>query len=150
MMGGKKKKSKKKKFSVWSFIATVVFLVSIFVFGRIRAKLKEEKLKENGFNTIAIVEKLKPYSRKGKRSRKDIVYFYFVKNDTVFHKISDLNSGTINRLDIKINDAFDVRVVIGDYGMFKVDYEARVDTVIDKRDYQHQNYNTFIHRNIIE
>ncbi|WP_319811648.1 hypothetical protein [Polaribacter sp. PL03] len=87
---------------------------------------------------------------KGRTTRKDVVYFYFVKNNTVYHKITDLTVNGIERLGIKINDCFEVKVVESDYGIFAIDFKKKKDTIIDKRKYRIQKYNTSIHRNIIE
>ncbi|NAS29918.1 hypothetical protein GTQ40_02940 [Flavobacteriaceae bacterium R38] len=97
-----------------------------------------------------MVEKLKENARKGRTSRKDIVYFYFVHNDTVFHKLKNLSRGGIKKLDIKKNDCFEMRVVKNDYGIFDIDFKKKKDTLIDKRKYRVQKYNTIIHRYIIE
>lgn len=146
----RKKKSSKRKFSIPQLIATVLFVVTIFVFSQYNKRTRDKKLNELGFNTIAIVEKTKRNASKGTTGTKDLVYFYFVKNDTVFHKISDLHSGTINRFDINVGDAFPVRVVRDDYDIKKVDYSVKLDTFIDKGKYKIQRYNTLIHKNIIE
>ena len=87
---------------------------------------------------------------KGKTTRKDVVYFYFVQNDTVFHKIKDLSKGVIAKLRIKNNDCFEMKVVKSDYGIFDINFNLKKDTIIDKTKYKTQMYNTFIHRNIIE
>jgi hypothetical protein len=73
-----------------------------------------------------------------------------VKNDTVFHKIKQLTNGGIDNAGIKMNDCYEVKVVESDYGIFDIDFKKRKDTLIDKRKYKVQIYNTSIHRNIIE
>ncbi|MFD2567180.1 hypothetical protein [Pseudotenacibaculum haliotis] len=146
----KQKKDKKKKINRYLLIGTLGFFVLIFIFIYYNGKAREQKLKDKGFDSVAIVEKLKLNASKGTTGTEDIVYFYFVKGDTVFHKISSLHSGTIKRLKIKLNDAFLLRIVKDDYSIKKVNYKVRIDTFIDKRKYHIHRYNTLIHKNKIE
>ena len=61
-----------------------------------------------------------------------------------------MSRGTIDNLGIKLNDCFEVKVVKSDYGIFDIDLKKQKDTIIDKREYKVQIYNTSIHRNIIK
>jgi hypothetical protein len=147
----RKKKSKKKepnsiKKNGYILLVALPFFVLIYFNGQNRKK----RLKTESFTTYGTVEKLKPNTSKGRTTRQDVVYFYFVKNDTVFHKLEQLTLGGIDRLKIKMNESFEMKVVKSDYGIFKIDFKKRKDTIIDKRKHQIQKYNTSIHRNIIE
>ncbi|MDX6748149.1 hypothetical protein SHK09_15230 [Polaribacter sp. PL03] len=150
-MAKKKKKSKKKEISSIKKIRYIILIaLPIFILIYFNGKKREEKLENNSFVTYGVIEKLRPKSMKGRTTRKDVVYFYFVKNNTVYHKITDLTVNGIERLGIKINDCFEVKVVESDYGIFAIDFKKKKDTIIDKRKYRIQKYNTSIHRNIIE
>lgn len=147
----KKRKSKKKEISSIKkigYILLIAFPISILIY--FNGKKRKEKLENNSFLTYGIIEKLRPNVSKSTTTRKDVVYYYFVKNDTVFHKIKQLTNGGIDNLGIKMNDCYEVKVVESDYGIFDIDFKKRKDTLIDKRKYKVQIYNTSIHRNIIE
>ena len=102
------------------------------------------------FTTYATVEKLKENVRKGRFGRIDIVYFYFIKNDTVVHKLKQIPVKSIQKQKIKLNETFRLKVAKSDYGVFEIDFSERVDTTINKKDYKTHKYNTLIHKNIIE
>jgi len=150
-MTKRKKKSKKKEPSSIKKIGYILLVaLPFFVLFYFNGQNRKERLETEAFTTYGIIEKLRPNSMKGRTTRKDVVYFYFVKNDTVFHKLTDLTENGIERLGIKINDCYEVKVVKSDYGIFDIDFKKKKDTIIDKRKYQIQKYNTSIHRNIIE
>ncbi|SFU67530.1 hypothetical protein SAMN05216480_112140 [Pustulibacterium marinum] len=107
-------------------------------------------MENNSFKTYGTIEKLRPNVRKGTTTQKDVVYFYFVKNDSVFHKIKQLPNYGIEHLGIKLYESYSLKVVESDYGIFDIDFKKRKDTVIDKRNYKVQIYNTANHRYIIE
>ncbi|SEM31474.1 hypothetical protein SAMN04488008_1155 [Maribacter orientalis] len=111
---------------------------------------RQNKLKKGAFITFATIEKLKENVTKGKSGRIDIVYFYFIKNDSVIHKLKQIPAKSIKKKKLKLKESFKVRIAKSDYGVFEIDFEKRIDTIIDKRDYNTHIYNTFIHRNIIE
>ena len=140
----------KKYSSIKTIGYILLFVLHIFTLLYFYRQNRLDKLKNNSFTTYGIVEKLKPNSPKGTITREDVVYFYFLKNDTVFHKISNLSEYEIERLGIKINDCFEVKVVKSDYEIFDIDFKKRKDTMIDKRKFKTQIYNSIIHRNIIE
>ncbi|RBP26931.1 hypothetical protein DFR65_1131 [Oceanihabitans sediminis] len=146
----KREKEKKETSSLKKIGYILLFALPLFVLIYFNGQNRQEKLKNDSFTTYGIIEKLLPNSSKGTTTRKDVVYFYFVKNDTVFHKIKDLTENGIKRLGIKINDCYEVKVVKSDYGIFDIDFKKRKDTLIDKKNYKNQIYNTFIHKNIIE
>ncbi|WP_223034881.1 hypothetical protein [Hanstruepera marina] len=150
-MGRKKKKkywSKKDKvYSVLTVVGIVTCLTVLITHNR---KNRAEKLENESFETYGIIEKLRPNVSKSTTTRRDVVYFYFVKNDSVFHKIKYLTNGGIKNLGIKLNESYALKVVESDYGIFDIDFKKRKDTLIDKRKYKVQIYNTTIHRNIIE
>ncbi|NQX81601.1 MAG: hypothetical protein HRT66_06375 [Flavobacteriaceae bacterium] len=149
-----KRKKKSKKIKQTSSIKKIGYIsllfAPLFIFIYINGKKRKEKLINNSFTTYGTVEKLNKNTMKGKTTRKDVVYFYFVQNDTVFHKIKDLSKGVIAKLRIKNNDCFEMKVVKSDYGIFDINFNLKKDTIIDKTKYKTQMYNTFIHRNIIE
>lgn len=151
-MTKKKKKSKKKKepSSIKKIGYILLVFSPIFIMIYFNGQSRKEKLETESFNTIGVVEKLKPNSKKGRTTRKDVVYFYFIKNDTVFHKLTDLTNNGIKRLGIKTNECYELKVVKSDYGIFEIDFNKKIDTIIDKSEYKTQKYNTSIHRNIIE
>ena len=150
-MGRKKKKkywSKKDKiYSVLTVVGIIGCLTILILFNR---KNRIEKLENDSFETYGTIEKLRQNVSKSTTTRKDVVYFYFVKNDSVFHKIKQLTNGGIKQLGIKQNESYSLKVVESDYGIFDIDFKKRKDTIIDKRNYKVQIYNTAIHRNIIE
>lgn len=149
----KRKKNRKywtKKDKIYSILTVGIIIIPLFFVIRYNAKTRKEKLNNESFITYGTIEKLKPYARKGTNTTKDLVYFYFVKNDTVYHKIKHLTSGGIKNLDIRLNNTYEVKVVESDYGIFDIDFKKKRDTLIDKRKYKIQKYNTVIHRNIIE
>lgn len=150
-MTKKKREKQKKETRLPRKIGYILlFALPLFVFAYFNREYRQEKLKNDSFTTYGIIEKLMPNSAKGTTTRKDVVYFYFVKNDTVFHKIKNLTENGINRLGIKIDDCYEVKVVKSDYGIFDINFKKRKDTVIYKKSYKNQIYNTFIHKNIIE
>ncbi len=145
------RENQKKETSTFKTIGYILlFVLPIITLLYFNRQTRLEKLKNNSFTAYGIIEKLKPNSPKGTTTRKDVVYFYFVKNDTVFHKIWDLTEYGIESLWIKINDCFEVKVVKSDYEIFDIDFKKRKDTMIDKRKFKTQIYNSSIHRNIIE
>jgi hypothetical protein len=147
----KLKLSEKKEISSFKKIGFILlFALPIFALIYFNGKKRKEKLENNSFLTYGIIEKLRPNVSKGTTTRKDVVYFYFVKNDTVFHKIKQLTNGGIDNLGIKINDCYEVQVVESDYGIFDIDFKKRKDTLIDKSKYEFHIYNTGIHMSIIE
>ena len=153
---GRKKKNKRKKKNwtnkdkIYSILTVGIIIISLFLIIRNNAKNREEQLENNSFLTYGTIEKFRPNVSKGKTTRQDVVYFYFVKNDTVFHKLKQLTLGGIERLKLNIYESYEMKVVESDYGIFEIDFKKRKDTIIDKRNYKTQKYNTFIHRNIIE
>lgn len=111
---------------------------------------RKNKLEKEAFTTYATIELLKENRIKGKSGRIDIVYFYFVKNDSVFHNLKEIPANSIRNKKIVLNETFRIEVAKSDYGVFEIDFTERIDTLIKKDEYKIQIYNTFIHRNIIE
>ena len=144
-MSKQKEPSSIKKMGYILLVALPIFILIYF-----NRQSRKERLNKESFTTYGIIEKLSPNSRKGVTTRKDVVYFYFVKNDTVFHKLTDLRENGIDNLGIQVNDCYEVKVVKSDYEIFDIDFKKKKDTIIDKRKYQIQKFNTSIHRNIIE
>ncbi|WP_066219835.1 hypothetical protein [Formosa haliotis] len=119
----KKDQQKEETSSLMKIGYILLFALPLFVLIYFNGQNRQEKLKNESFTTYGIIEKLRPNSQKGTTTRKDVVYFYFVKNDTVFHKITDLTENGIKRLGIKINDCYEVKVVKSDFGIFDIDFK---------------------------
>lgn len=147
---------KQQKYSLRQIIiATIIFpcIIAIGIcFDEAKNQNKSEKIKNESFKVYGIVEKLKPNYSKGKNfaSGKDIVYLYYEKNDTVFHIIEDLPDGKIEKIGIKINDCFEIKVTESDNDIFEIDFNKTLDTVIDKNNFENHIYQTYIHKRIIE
>ena len=150
---GKKKKPKYslKQIIIYSIVIAGIIAIGIFV-DNTKEKNKAEEIKNGNFKVYGIVEKLKPHSLKGKGlvSRKDVLYLYYEKNDTIFHLIKNLPDGQIKKLGIELNDCFQIRVAESDNDVFDIDFNKKLDTLIDKKDFEYQIYQTDIHKNIIE
>jgi hypothetical protein len=135
-----------KKSSLLGGVLIVILIIILFNF----SEKRNEELEKNSYAAFGIIEKLKPNAPKGTTTRKDVVYFYFVKDDTVFHKIVNLANSGIKSLGIKINDCFEVKVVECDHEIFKIDFNKKVNKFIDKKKYKIHIYNSERHRNLIE
>ena len=131
-------------------LLTLAILGTFFLLIYTVKAYKKNKLTNGTFTTYATIELLKENQRKGKSGRIDIVYFYFVKNDSVIHKLKQIPVKSIRKQKIKLNETFKIKIAKSDYGVFEIDFIERIDTIINKEDYRTQIYNTFIHRNIIE
>ena len=85
---GKKKKPKYslKQIIIYSIVIAGFIAIGIFV-DKKKEENKAEEIKNGNFKVYGIVEKLRPHSLKGKGlvSRKDVLYLYYEKNDTIFH-----------------------------------------------------------------
>ena len=147
---------KQQKYSLRQIIIAAIIFPCIIAIGmcfdEAKNQSKSEKIKNESFKVYGIVEKLKPNSSKGKNfaSRKDVVYLYYEKNDTVFHIIEDLPDGKIEKIGIKINDCFEIKVAESDNHIFEIDFNKTLDTVIDKNNFENHIYQTYIHKRIIE
>lgn len=150
---GKKKKPKYslKQIIIYSIVIAGFITIGIFV-DKKKEESKAEEIKSGNFKVYGIVEKLKPHSIKGKNfaSRKDVLYLYYEKNDTIFHLIEDLPDGQIEKLGINLNDCFEIKVAEPDKNVFEIDFNKKMDTLIDKNDFEYQIYQTDIHKNLIE
>ncbi len=128
-------------------IILIGILFSILFF---YANKRKEKLNKNPFITSGIVEKLRPNASKSTVTKQDVIYFYFVKNDTVFHKITTLSVGNIENKKIELNNAYELKVAESDNGIFQIDFNKKLNKYIDKKKYQKHIYNSEKHRNWIE
>lgn len=134
----------------------LIFAAGLVALGFFIDNRKEEnkfaEINNGNYKVYGIVEKLKPHSPTGRRygNWKDIVYLYYEKNDTIFHIIEDLSDGQIEKLEIKEYDSFLVRIAESDKGIFEIDFTKKLDTIIDKNEFENQVYNTTIHKYIIE
>ncbi|WP_298346964.1 hypothetical protein [uncultured Algibacter sp.] len=150
---GKKKKSKYtlKQIIIYSIVIAGFVVIGIFI-DKKKEENKAEEIKSGNFKVYGMVEKLKPHSLKGKNfaSRKDVLYLYYEKNDTIFHLIEDLPDGQIEKLGIKLNDCFEIKIAESDRNVFEINFSKKMDTLIDKNEFEFQVYKTDIHKNIIE
>lgn len=60
------------------------------------------------------------------------MYFYFVKNDSVFHNLKEIPAKSIRKQKIMLNETFKLKVAKSDYGVFEIDFTERIDTLIKK------------------
>lgn len=141
--------SQEKKIKLTPFLTLAIIGASFLIIYTFKI-YKENKLDKGSFITYATVELLKENQKKSKFGKIDLVYFYFIKNDSVFHRVSEIPVKGIRKKNIKLNETFKMNVASSDYGVFEVDFDKRIDTIINKKKYQTHIYNTFIHRNIIE
>ena len=125
----------------------IIILFSILFF---YAYKRKEKLNKNPFITFGVVEKLRPRASKSTITKQDVIYFYFIKNDTVFHKLTTLSVGNIENKKIELNNAYELKVAESDYGNFKIDFNKKVNKFIDKKDFNKHVFNSEKHRNWIE
>jgi len=134
----------------------LIFVAGLIALGFYIDNRKEEnklaEINSGNYKVYGIVEKLKPHTSAGRRygDWKDVVYLYYVKNDTVFHIIEDLLDGQIEKFEIKEYDSFSIKIAESDKDVFEIDFTKKLDTIIDKNEYKHQVYNTALHKYIIE
>ncbi|WP_298518799.1 hypothetical protein [uncultured Kordia sp.] len=153
LKGNWRKKSKhlKKKRKPWTkrdtfyAILTLVVTFMILVFLSKTLKNYKEKQLADSFITIGVIEKLKERASK-RKGVEDRIFFYFVKNDTVFHRTYFTRPGKIDKHKIKVGDCFKLKVAKRDYAVFEPYFDNRIDTVIDKKQYKNHIYNTIFHR----
>ena len=147
----KEKTSQNKKYDSLKAVGVILLLfIPIFVIIYFNGKNRKKKLENDSFETLAVVEKLVYSSKKGTNTSEDIVYFYFVQDSIVYHKLTDLPVGAIKNLSIKEDYCYRLQVVKSDFGIFDVDFDNRIDTIIDKFQFSQHEYNTSIHKEIIE
>ena len=139
---------KNKKITLPLALFTIAVLLFFYFYHYETAK--RTKLQQGAFESYATLEKLKENSRDGKTDKVDLIYFYFVKNDTVFHKLKRMPAEFVKKKRLKQNETYKIRVADTDYSVFKIDFKERVDTTILKQNYTTQIYDSFIHKNILE
>jgi len=71
---------KNKKITLPLALFTIAVLLFFYFYHYETAK--RTKLQQGAFESYATLEKLKENSRDGKTDKVDLIYFYFVKNDT--------------------------------------------------------------------
>ncbi len=139
-------KSKSNKYIFYSLISISVFLLCIYVYKQIR----NLKFDEGSFKAYGMVEKIDTNAFDGKTAKKDIVYFFFIKNDTVFNKIKHLPNGSIKKHNINLKDCFELTIAKSDYSIFDIDFEKKKDTVLKKSNYTNQHYTSNAHKKLLE
>jgi len=142
---GKKQIKKKLNFMDRAKIAAIILAIfsPLFVYIFFKNQERNDLLQNNSFNTIAVIEKLKPRQRKGISGSEDVIYFKFLRRDTIIHQIEQVMSGEISRKNIKIGNAYEVKVVNTDYRIFKLNLETKID-------YQDSNWKSKIHKYLSE
>ena len=129
-----KKKSKKqfsKKHTKYPLIIAGGLLILLITGGLYKKKYRKDELAKGSFTTVVTIDEI---SRKwmGKPwLRKDVVHFYFVKNDTVYHISENYTRGTRKKWDLQPKKAYEIEVAESDYEIFEVDFSKPIDTVID-------------------
>ena len=127
-----------------AIVTVVIIFLMIFLMAK-WAKNYEEKQLANSFMTVGVIEKLQHRTSKT-RGTEDRVFFFFVKNDTVFHRTHTLNTGKISELSLNVGDCFEVKVAKQDSEVFECYFNKRVDTIIDKNQYTNHVYNSVFHK----
>lgn len=137
-----------KKSKLYILIGLVILITSYIIYKKID---RRNKLNGKTFETTAFVEKIVLHSKKAKTGYRDIIYFYFIKNDTVFHNLKYLKDYESQKRGIALKDGFSIKISSTDYDIWQLNLENKKDTLwVDKTFYANQEYNTIIHKNIIE
>ncbi|MFK8038124.1 MAG: hypothetical protein AB8B74_07540 [Crocinitomicaceae bacterium] len=107
-------------------VSTLFALILFFMVVSYFQDVKAESLAENGFMTVAVIEKTKDDVLGGKSQKRDLIYFYFIKNDTVFHDMKSLNWVGIHHYVIKVGNSFEMQVDASDYSNFNINFSKRI------------------------
>ncbi|PTX60918.1 hypothetical protein C8N46_10574 [Kordia periserrulae] len=149
------KKYKKRKPKPWTrkdtFFAILTVAITFFLIFLMAKWIKnyEKEQLENSFFTIACIEKLKPRASKT-RGFEDRILFFFIKNDTVLHKVYTTYSGTIDKHNINEGDCFELKVAEKDYDVYECYFNKKIDTIISKKKYENHTYHTIFHKMKLE
>ena len=111
---------------------------------------RAEQLDKNGMLTFGIVEKLKPNQRKGRTTNEDVVYFYFIVNDTVFHEIESIPLNGIENKEIELDKAFEMKILKDDYSVNKINFDKPLDTFVSKYNFRIHKYQSNRHKKFVE
>lgn len=141
-----KNQSDGKKSALIGTIFIMLLMIPLIYFSNKRT----EKLDKHGLLTFGIVEKLKPNQRKGRTTSEDVVYFYFVVNDTVFHEIESISLNDISNKEIEIDKAFELKILRDDYSVNRINFNKPIDTFISKYKFHIHKYQSYRHKKIIE
>ncbi|GAB7089704.1 hypothetical protein [Marinifilum fragile] len=148
------KKKSNKEFSVKNRVKLAFILLAIFspifVFIHFNHKKNKELLQNDSFKTIAFIEKLRPNQRKGITTSKDVIYFKYRHNDTVFHGIHQEMVGTISGLKMKIGDAHELIVARSNSSVYRLNLDSKLDTVFNNSTVKCHSYKSERHRDIIK
>ncbi|SFU55520.1 hypothetical protein SAMN05216480_10740 [Pustulibacterium marinum] len=90
---------------------------------------RNQEIAANSFTTFAVIEKLAPRARRDVILEEDLVYFYFEKNDSVYHKIKHLSVNGIKRLEIKAGTSYPITVSKSNYNIYEIDFTKSVPAV---------------------
>lgn len=136
------------KSKLYILIGLIILITSFIIYKKID---RRNKLNGKTFETTAFVEKIAFHSKKAKTGHRDVIYFYFIKNDTVFHNLKYLKDYESQKRGITLKDGFSIKISSTDYDIWQLNLDNKRDTIwVDKTLYVNQEYNTIIHKNIIE
>jgi hypothetical protein len=127
-----------------------VLIVFLIIMLNYSSNKRTEKLDKHGFLTFGIVEKLRPNQIKGKTTREDVVYFYFIVNDTVFHEIKSIPLNEIENKEIELDKGFELKILKEDYTVNKINFNKPIDTFVSKYKFHIHKYLSNRHKNIVE
>jgi len=145
-VGKKKPKHKWTKKTIVYSVLTVLFVPLPFIlFGLSLEDDRQNKLANDSFVTVGTIEKFK-YGYKSSY----IVYYFFVKNETVYHRTESYPYDVKKKWNLKEGEAFELKVVKSDYSVSEFNFSKPIDTLIDKDKFSVHKYNSWIHRSIIE
>lgn len=148
------KKKLKKQLSIKDRAKIALILIGIFspllVYIYFNTQERNELLRNDSFETIAFIEKLKRNSRKGTTTSEDVIYFNFQYNDTIHHEIYSTMTGTISGKKMKIGDAYNLTVVKSNTSIFKLKLESKIDTIYSNSNVKCHKFKSERHKQIIK
>lgn len=148
-MGNKNKELGIKDRIKLAFILLAIFS-PIFVFIYFNHKKRIELLQNDSFKSIAFIEELRPNQRKGITTSKDVIYFKYRHNDTLFHGITQGSVGTISGLNMKIGDAHNLIIARSNSNVYRLNFDLKLDTIFNNSAVKCHSYKSERHRDIIK
>lgn len=121
-------KNKKTIATLFLIVASGLFL--IFNYTLSKNKKKKDFLENDSFKTYVTIEFLKNNVNNGAAGQKDVVYFFFKKNDTIIHKIYNGTSSIISNYNLKTGSVYEAKIANKDFGIFEINFENKKDTLI--------------------
>ena len=141
------------RFKRKNVLPTVILLLSLIIIVTLIVlnNKKRKSVFDNEYTfKIATVEKLKEKASKGKTTRKDLIYFFFTHNDTVFHKIFHTGPGVISSLNIQVGDNYMLKVGLNETDIFELDLKNKIDTVLFFDKFLPHVYKSERHKEIVK